>query len=260
MFYHNLSPTLFKIGSFEIRYYGLIFALGFIIAYFMIPKIAKIRGLNFSKDDTADFLLYILVGAILGARIIYVVVYNFSYYFENPLEVFALWHGGLSFHGGLIGAIIAGWFFCRKKKFDFLELADIVAVPLALGLVFGRIANFINGELVGRISNVSWAVKFPCCEGFRHPSQIYESLKNLIIFVTLWNLKDKKIRKGTMFFTFLLMYSGLRFFVEFFREPDPQLGFVFFGLTMGQVLNMVMFALSIFSIVYIQKTKNQSGI
>jgi len=241
MFYHNLNPVLLRLGPIEIRYYGLFFLIGFIIAYYMLIHLSKKKGLALSKDDIADFMMYLVIGVILGARIIYVVVYNLDFYLTNPLEIVAIWHGGLSFHGGLIGSIIAGMIFCKKKNLHFLELADILVIPASLGLVFGRLANFINGELVGRITNLSWAVKFPCCEGFRHPSQIYEAIKNLIIFFTLWNIGKKKFPKGTLFFMFIMMYSLLRFFIEFFREPDTQIGFVIFGLTMGQILNMLMF-------------------
>ena len=125
MFYHNINPVLLKIGFFEIRYYGLIFALNFVIAYFLLKKLAKIREINLNKDDIADFLLYEIIGVVLGARIVYVAVYNFLFYAANPLEIFAVWHGGLSFHGGLLGGILAGWIFCRKKNIHFLDLADI---------------------------------------------------------------------------------------------------------------------------------------
>jgi len=158
----------------------------------------------------------------------------------------AVWHGGLSFHGGLIGAAIAGFIYTKKKKISFYDIADIIVMPLALGLALGRIGNFINGELYGRITNVPWAVKFPDAEGFRHPSQLYESIKNLIIFFALWVIKDKNLPKGFMFWLFVIMYSALRFMVEFFRHPDEQLGFIIGFLSMGQVLSIVMFVIGIF--------------
>jgi|TARA_B100001971_G_C18254722_1_gene581090 phosphatidylglycerol:prolipoprotein diacylglycerol transferase len=256
MFYHNINPTLLSLGPLEIRYYGIIFVIGFILAYFLIIHLAKKRDLNLTKEDTADFIFYLIIGVILGARLFYVLFYNFSSYISNPLDIFAVWQGGLSFHGGLIGAVIATYFFCKKKKINFLELADIVMIPLALALALGRIGNFINAELVGRITNVPWAVKFPHYEGFRHPSQLYESLKNLVIFTALWFLKDKNLRKGTLFFTFIIMYSALRFFIGFFRAPDIQLGFIIFGLTMGQILNILMFLIGIIFIVRINKKQD----
>jgi len=258
MFYHNINPTLLKLGPFEIRYYGIIFALGFILAYFFITYLAKQRKLNLTKDNTLDLLFYLIIGTVLGARIFEVLVYNLKYYLANPFEIIAIWHGGLSFHGGLVGAIIALFMYCKKRKIQFYDLADIIVIPLAFALFLGRIANFINGELVGRITNVSWCVKFKNYEGCRHPSQLYESLKNLIIFSTLWFIKEMKLKKGILFWTFVLMYSTLRFFVEFFRAPDIQLGFIF-GLTMGQWLNIVMFAVGVYFFFKIQAQTAQDN-
>ena len=246
MFVHNIDPVLVGIGPFEIRYYGLFFVLGFVIAYFMLNYLAKRKKVGLTKDDVADFLLYIIIGTVLGARIFYVFVYNFPFYLQNPFEIIAIWHGGLSFHGGFIGAAIAGFYFCRKKKIDFYTLADIMVIPLALGLALGRLGNFTNGELYGRITNVPWAVQFPGADGFRHPSQIYASLKDLTIFFTLWAIKDKKFPPGFMFWLFVVMYSALRFIVEFFRQPDEQLGFIIGFLSMGQILSIIMFVVGVF--------------
>jgi phosphatidylglycerol:prolipoprotein diacylglycerol transferase len=170
-----------------------------------------------------------------------VLVYNPKYFLAHPLDIFAIWHGGLSFHGGFIGSIVATLIFCKKKKVSFLELGDIIVIPLSIALALGRIGNFLNGELYGRVTNLTWAVKFKGAEGFRHPSQIYESLKNLFIFSVLWTLNKKNLPKGYLFSIFILMYSSLRFFVEFVRVPDSQLGFIIFGLSMGQVLSVIMF-------------------
>jgi len=246
MFVHNIDPVLVSIGPFEIRYYGLFFVLGFVIAYFMLNYLVKNKKIGLTKDDIADFLLYIIIGTVLGARIFYVFAYNLPFYLQNPFEIIAIWHGGLSFHGGFIGAAIACFYFCKKKKIDFYTIADIAVIPLALGLALGRLGNFTNGELYGRVTGVSWGVKFPDAEGFRHPSQIYEALKNLFIFFTLWFLKNKDLPKGFLFWLFVVMYSALRFFVEFFRQPDEQLGFIIGFLSMGQVLSIVMFIIGIF--------------
>ncbi len=243
MFIHNIDPVLFSIGPFEVRYYGLFYALGFVMAYLMVSYLAKRKQMPLSKDDAADYILFLLIGTVVGARLFYILFYNLPFYLSSPLEMLAVWHGGLSFHGGFIGAVAAGFYFCKKKKIPFYDIADITVIPLALGLAFGRIANFINGELYGRVTNVPWAVKFPDAEGFRHPSQIYESMKNIVIFAALWSIKDKKLPKGFLFWLFVIMYSALRFIVEFFREPDAQLGFVLGPLTMGQALNIVMFAI-----------------
>jgi len=246
MFYHNINPVLLRLGPFEIRYYGLFYVLGFVIAYFMLVHLAKKRQLNLTKDDVSDFLLYEIIGTIAGARLFYVLAYNLKFYLANPLQIFAIWQGGLSFHGGLLGAIIAAIIFCRKKKINFYDLADITVIPLALGLALGRIGNFTNGELFGRITNVPWAVKFPDAEGFRHPSQIYESLKNLFIFSVLWHAKNMKLPKGFLFWLFITLYSFLRFVVEFFREPDMQLGFFLGWITMGQILSVVTFSIGVY--------------
>lgn len=253
MFYHNINPTLLKLGPFEIRYYGIIFALGFVIAYFFIYHLAKERKLDLTKEDVADFIFYIILGTVIGARIFEILFYNLKYYLANPLEMIAIWHGGLSFHGGLVGAALAGYLFCRKKRLSFYDLADICVIPLALGLFLGRIANFLNAELVGRITDVPWCVKFPHNEGCRHPSQLYESAKNLFIFFVLYNIRNKKLKKGILFWSFALLYSTLRFFIEFVRAPDPQLGLLLFNLTMGQWLNIIMFAVGLYFIIKINK-------
>ena len=253
MFVSNIDPILVSFGPFEIRYYGLFFVLGFVIAYFLLVHLAKRRELSLNKDDITDFLLYIIIGVVLGARIFYVFAYNLPFYLDNPVQIIAIWNGGLSFHGGIIGAAIAGFYFTKKKKVDFYELADIVVIPVALGLALGRLGNFTNGELYGRITDVPWSFKFPDAEGFRHPSQIYASFKNLLIFFTLWTNKDKQLPKGFMFWLFVVMYSALRFTVEFFREPDPQLGFIIGWLTMGQILSIIMFVIGIFFIIRVYK-------
>jgi len=252
MFYNNINPTLLRIGPLEIRYYGIIFVLGFIIAYFLIYHLAKKKDLKLTKDDVADFIFYLIIGTIMGARLFAVIFYNLKYYLANPFEIIAIWHGGLSFHGGLVGAALAGYLYCRKKKISFYDLADIVVIPLAFGLFLGRIGNFLNGELVGRITSLPWCVKFKNYDGCRHPSQLYESLKNLVIFSVLWFIKDRKLKKGILFWSFVLMYSTLRFFIEFVRAPDVQIGFIL-GLTMGQWLNIVMFAVGLYFFVKINK-------
>lgn len=252
MFHHNINPTLLHIGPFEVRYYGVFIVISLIIAYFLIYYLAKERKLKLSKDDVSEYLVYIMVSAIVMARLFYVFVYNFKFYFYNPLEVFAVWNGGLSFHGGLLGAVIGCFIFCRKKKINFYEIADITVIPLAMGLFLGRIANFLNSELYGRITSVPWAVKFKGVDGFRHPSQLYEALKNFFIFFALWYLKNKRLPKGALFLIFVCLYSFLRFFIEFFRAPDAQIGFIY-GLTLGQILNIIMFFAGMFFLYRLKK-------
>jgi len=257
MFIHNIDPVLLSIGPLQIRYYGLFWLIGFVMGYFLLIHLAKRKELSITKDDIADLLLYIIIGTVLGARIFYILIYNLPFYLSNPLEMLAVWHGGLAFHGGLTGAVIGGVLYTRRKKVGFYEIADIIVMPLALGLALGRIGNFINGELYGRITDVPWAVKFPDAEGFRHPSQIYASIKNLIIFFALWAIKDKNLPKGFMFWAFVVMYSALRFIVEFFRQPDEQLGFIIGFLSMGQILSIIMFAIGAFFIYKIMKSQNK---
>jgi len=245
MFIHNINPIFIDLGVLQIRWYGLIFVIGFILAYFILKKISK-----WNVQDIENLLLYAGVGGVIGARLFYVFVYNFSIYANNPLSIFAVWQGGLSFHGSLIGGVIGLYYFSRKYKKDFLEILDLLSIPLVLGLAFGRIANFINGELVGNLTNVSWCVDFG--DGCRHPSQLYASLKNFFIFGVLWFLKDMKLRKGALAASFIIMYSALRFLVGFFRMPDPQIGFI--GLfTLGQILNIIMFLLGLIFLYYINQ-------
>lgn len=233
MFYNNINPVILNIGSLQIRYYGLFYALGFLLAYFFIKKSAD--KLKVSNDDADNLITWLVLSVVIGARIFYVALYNLDFYWQNPIEILKIWHGGLSFHGGLVGAVVAAFIFCRRKKVQFLKLADVVSIPLALALFFGRIANFINGELYGRITSVPWAVKFQNAEGFRHPSQIYEALKNIFIFFVLMSLKKKNLKDGMLFGIFLVLYGTLRFIIEFFREPEIYVG-VF---TMGQILSLL---------------------
>lgn len=262
MLFHNINPVLIELGPLQIRYYGLFYALGFAIAYFLISYLAKRKELDITKDDVADLLIYEVIGIILGARVVYAVFYNPLFYFQNPFEILAVWHGGLSFHGGLIGAIAAGYIFCRKKKLEFYDLADIAVAPVALALALGRIGNFMNAELYGKITNVGWCIDYSknkfmenLPDGCRHPSQIYESLKNLIIFLGLWTIKNKKLPKGFLFWTFVTLYGFLRTMVEFFRQPDEQIGFIFNYFTMGQVLSFPLFLLGLYMLYRISKNE-----
>ena len=248
MYDHNINPVFLELGPIQIRYYGLFYALGFVIAYFLIAYLVKRKELALTKDDVADFLVYEIVGIVAGARLAYVIFYNPLFYVANIFEILAVWHGGLSFHGGLIGAIIAAYLFCKKKKMEFYDLADIVVIPVALALSLGRIGNFINAELYGRLTDVSWCIDYSknkfvenLPDGCRHPSQIYESFKNVIIFGILWIIKDKKLPKGFMFWSFVALYGLFRTIVEFFRQPDEQIGFILNYFTIGQLLSFPLF-------------------
>jgi len=253
MFTSYLNPVFLKIGNVEIRYYGIIWLISFFITLKLLNFLAKKRNISISKEEIFNLLFYVLLGGILGARVFYILVYNLEFYSTHFLEIFAIWHGGLSIHGGFLGGLLSGLIYCRRKNIDFFALADIFVIPFSLCLCLGRIGNFINGELYGRISSLPWAVKFPNVEGFRHPSQIYESLKNLLIFGILWNLNKKQLKKGTLFFSFIIIYSLFRFFVEFFRQPDFQIGFLWANLTMGQLISIVFFLIGVSGLVWITR-------
>lgn len=238
------------------------YVLGFITSYLLFSYQAK-RGkgkqAGFTPKLVEDFYFWLVVSLVLGARIGYVVFYNPLFYLKNPLLVFAVWQGGMSFHGGLIGVVLAGVIFCRKNKLDFWRTADLFAPTAPPGLGFGRIGNFINGELFGRPTNVPWAMVFP--EGGnvpRHPSEIYEFLlEGVLLFTILWILKDKVKTKGIMLAFFLIFYGLFRFIVEFFRQPDPQLGYVLGPFTMGQILSFCMALLGVGLAVWRIKAANK---
>jgi phosphatidylglycerol:prolipoprotein diacylglycerol transferase len=253
MFSHTLNPVIFALGAVEIRWYGLMYVLGFVFAYYFIPKISGRFGVDLSRDDVSELLLYLAVGMLVFARLAEVLVYHPSYYFSNPQDIPAVWKGGLSFHGGLLGFIIGGFIYAKKKKISFLVLADVVVLPAVIGLFLGRIGNFINGELAGRITSVPWCVNFRNYEGCRHPSQIYEAFKNLFIFGVLWHFKDKK-PAGFLFFLFLILYSILRAVIEqFFRQPETYI----LGITTGQFLSIFMFLAGVYGMAFIYDKRSE---
>jgi phosphatidylglycerol:prolipoprotein diacylglycerol transferase len=235
MFYNNINPVLLHLGPLEIRYYGLFFVAGIFFSYWLVGKLLKERNIDLGKEGLSELALYLVFGLLIGARIGSVLSES-SYYIANPLQVFALWQGGLAFHGGLVGMLIAGYLFVKKKKIDFMVGADIVVIPVALALALGRVGNFTNSEFYGTITNLPWGVKFFGVEGFRHPVQLYEALKNLFIFGLLWWLKDKKLPVGFLFWTFVTAYGLLRFWLEFYKDLPPLL----LNLTWGQVWSLPM--------------------
>ncbi|MBT3866262.1 prolipoprotein diacylglyceryl transferase [Candidatus Woesearchaeota archaeon] len=241
MYIHNLNPVFLSIGPLEIRYYGLVYFFGFLAAWMYFKKSNLGKNL-FKKDEhTDDFLLYTLISSIVSARIFYIIFYNLNSYITNPIEILKFWHGGMSIHGGILGGLLGIYLFAKKHNYNFLSLTDIVTLPLTLFLALGRIANFINAELYGRIASVKWAVKFPNAEGYRHPSQIYESIKNFFIFFVLIYKSKKPFKTGELTSIFLILYSILRFFVEYVREPEHYI----LGLTMGQFLSIFTFIIGI---------------
>lgn len=237
VFEHALNPVLLELGPLQIRWYGLMWALGFLAVYWYLRKAARTGLIRMSDAQVDSFMVWGTIGTLVGARLFEVFVWNWPYYAENPAEIVAVWHGGLSFHGGLAGVVLAAWLFCRKYRIGFLNLADVCVVPLALGQAFGRVGNFINGELWGRETSLPWGVKFPGAEGYRHPSQLYEAFYNVVIFGILWGLKNRKLPDGSLLALFLILYSIFRFITEFFRDPQ---GAMFGPLTLGQALNIPM--------------------
>jgi phosphatidylglycerol:prolipoprotein diacylglycerol transferase len=242
MTYPHIDPVFFKLGPLQFRWYGLMYILGFLAAYFVIRKGAERKNLPLTRDDVADLVFAVALGIILGGRLGYVLFYNLSEYLAHPLQVFAVWEGGMSFHGGLAGAILGGGWFAHRKKLAFLDLADIGFLSGPIGLFLGRIGNFINGELYGRVTDAPWGMVFPDPRAGnlpRHPSQLYEAvLEGPVLFCILWFLGRKKRPAGVVFWAFIACYGTFRFIVEFFREPDVQLGFIAGGLTMGQLLSI----------------------
>lgn len=243
--YPNINPNIVKIGPFALRWYGLMYVAGFVAAYFLIRRQPGARRMGLQGNALQDLFLYMIIGLVVGARLGYVLFYqfnNFGQYLHNPLEIIAVWHGGMSFHGGLLGTLLAGALFCRRHKFPFWEAADVVIVTAPIGLFLGRLGNFINGELFGRISTVPWAMVFPGGgPQARHPSQLYEALlEGVLLFSILWKLKDRQFKPGAMVSFFLGGYGILRFIVEFFREPDPQIGLLSGVFSMGQMLCLAM--------------------
>ena len=246
--YHFIDPVLlrigpielpwFQIGPLELRWYGLMYVVGFIVAYFIIRHELRRKNGPIAVEEADDLLFYCIVGLLIGGRLGYAIIYNLKVYVSAPWEILALWHGGMSFHGGLIGIMIAGWIFARRRNASYLELADIVVLSAPLGVMLGRIGNFINGELFGRPSTLPWAMVFPQGGNIpRHPSQLYEAFfEGFVIFCLLWWLKTKLRRPGELLCAYLILYGVFRFMVEFFREPDAHIGFVLTWFTTGQIL------------------------
>ncbi|AJE03763.1 prolipoprotein diacylglyceryl transferase [Geobacter pickeringii] len=243
----QIDPVFFRLGPLEFRWYGLMYIMGFIASYFILQRGARRRGLPFTKDDVADIIFSLALGVILGGRLGYIVFYNAAYYLAHPLKVLAVWEGGMSFHGGLIGVVLAGICAARKKRIGFFALADLCVPAVPVGLGLGRIGNFINGELYGRVTDVPWGIVFPGGGGApRHPSQLYEAvLEGPVLFAILAVAGRKERPTGAVFWTFVATYGLFRFFVEFFREPDAQLGLLLGPFSMGQFLSFPMFLLGV---------------
>ena len=241
MFINNFDPVAFQIMSFEIRWYSLAYILGIITGWLLCKKIFIQKSEINEKFD--DFVTYLVIGIILGGRLGYIIFYNFDYYLTNIFDIFKVWQGGMSFHGGLLGVIIASIIFAKKNYQDSFLYMDQVALVAPIGIFFGRIANFINSELYGLPTDVPWSVIFMKIDKLsRHPSQLYEAiLEGVILFFILIYFRKKNYLKkpGLISGLFLIFYSIFRFFVEFFRVPDEQLGYLIFDLSMGQIISVI---------------------
>lgn len=238
----GLDPIVFSIGPLAVRWYGLAYVAGFIVAGLILRSLNRRWEVGLTDDDVLDLVLVGVVGLVLGARLGYVLFYGAGRYWSDPASILAFWDGGMSFHGGLIGILLAGWWFAKRKGIAVLRLYDM-AVGAPLGILFGRLANFINGELWGRPTDVPWGVVFPDAPGSapRHPSQLYEALlEGLVLFLVLWALSRRKRGDGLIIGTLVGLYGVFRLVIEFFREPDVQLGYILGPLTMGQLLTVPM--------------------
>lgn len=238
-----INPIAFSIGPLKVHWYGLMYLIGFISAWLLARWRVKHYKLNWTAEETGDLIFYGALGVIVGGRLGYMLFYNAHQLISSPWNIFKLWEGGMSFHGGLIGVAIAMIIFAYKFKKPFLEIADFVSPLVPLGLAAGRAGNFINGELWGRVSDVPWAMVFPGTDGQpRHPSQLYElGLEGIVLFIVVWWYAAKPRPAGCVSAVFLIGYAISRLIIEFFREPDKQLGFIAFDwLTMGQILSIPM--------------------
>jgi phosphatidylglycerol:prolipoprotein diacylglycerol transferase len=253
----NFDPIMVQLGPFRLSWYGLMYVLGFLASYLLVRYQIKKKSFGITKPEVENLFFYLILGLVIGARLGYVFFYDFKTYLNNPLEIPAVWHGGMSFHGGLIGLLLVAVLFSRKNKISFWNIADLFIVTAPIGLGLGRIGNFINGELYGRVTQVPWAMIFPRGGPVpRHPSQLYESaLEGGVLFLILWFIKDKNLPRGALLAIFLFLYGSFRIFIEFFREPDAQLGFVLGPFTMGQVLSAFMIGGGIFLLFYLNSKK-----
>ena len=241
MFTNNFDPVAFEIFSLEIRWYSLAYIVGISLGWLYCKK--RLITDRAILDIFDDYISYLIIGIILGGRIGYIIFYNFEYYLSNPIEILMVWNGGMSFHGGLIGVIVASILFAKKNKTDLFIFLDLVSLSAPIGIFFGRIANFINSELYGRPTDLPWSVQFTLIDNIkRHPSQLYEAILEGVILFFLLNfiLKKNYIKNpGQISGLFLIFYSLFRFLIEFFRSPDPQIGYLILNLTIGQLISVI---------------------
>ena len=245
MYTHNIDPVLFDFGFLVIRWYSLAYIFGILIGWWLGRKIIlkRFQSFNFDVKEFDNLITYIIISMLLGGRIGYVLFYNFGYYLSNPFDILRIWEGGMSFHGALIGIILGTYWFSIKKNVPTFFLLDIVSFVAPIGIFFGRVANFINGELVGKTTDVFWGVIFPSFDNnIRHPSQLYEAFFEGVVLFIIMNsiLFRSNYKTGTCSYMFLIFYGIFRTISEFFREPDLQVGYLFNQISMGMMLSFLM--------------------
>lgn len=253
--YPAIDPVALRLGPLSVRWYGIAYLVAFLAAWWVATHFTRRWKLSLTGDDIASIMLAAVIGVVVGGRLGYVLFYGAGQYWKAPLTIFALWDGGMSFHGGLAGILIAGVIMARRLKVPFLTLCDMGAVAAPVGFLTGRLANFVNGELWGRVSNVPWAMVFPSGgPAPRHPSQLYEALlEGVVLLGIMWWLSRRRRGDGELVGWMVLLYGVFRIFVEFFREPDAQLGFLPGHLTMGQVLSVPMLVAGVWLILHARK-------
>ncbi|MDX2452954.1 prolipoprotein diacylglyceryl transferase [Desulfosarcina sp.] len=263
----HMDPVILEIGSFKLQYYGLMYIVAFAITYILAShRLRREDRFRIDADQLQGLMTAMILGLIVGARLGYVLFYNFSYYLHHPLEVilpFEFSGGirftgitGMSYHGGLIGVVVATVIFVRKNRLDFFNMADLIVPCIPLGYTFGRLGNFINGELFGRVTTHPIGMFFPFAPGpgRRHPSQLYEAFfEGIVLFIVLWAVKNRFTTRGAMLALYLMGYGLVRFFIEYARQPDAHLGFIFFSLSMGQLLCMAMILTGGVLLLYLKK-------
>lgn len=264
MFIHNINPIIVSIGPLSIHWYGLVYVIGFLLAYWWLNHLAKQGAIrNLTPERVETLTIWLIVGVVAGGRLFEYIFWQPQVWLEDPLQILRIWEGGMAFHGGIIGVALVTVIYCRKHRIPLYELADALTMPAAFTLFLGRIANFVNGELYGKIADVAWCVNFNSeinpetgARVCRHPSQLYEAVKNLIIFCTLLTIHNKEHHKpGTLTWTFIAAYGLLRTIVNVWRDDQPVIG----PFSIGQVLSILMFLLGTTMLIIMNTTTNNRG-
>lgn len=256
--YPEINPIAVQIGPLAVRWYGLMYLIGISLGWALLHWRSRDQAYGFSKEAVSDLVFYAALGVVIGGRIGYILFYDTAVIWQAPLTILKVWQGGMSFHGGLLGVILACFLFCKRYHKPFMAVMDFIAPVVPIGLAFGRLGNFINGELWGRVTDMPWGMIFPTGGPFvRHPSQLYEFfLEGVVLFCVLWWYSSRKPPRMAVSALFLIGYGLARIFCEFFRMPDVQFGFIAFdGLTMGQVLSFPMVILGVILWVYAHKAE-----